>query len=161
MAYGNPTQHQNYQNFPKIDTPIADPITGTINEAWLRLLMTLWTKVGGSSSQLPYVQYVTVETDVNNNPTGQYNIMSPQSGQSGGTIVTAGSVSADQMVLEVLSLLPPPTQISTTVIETVDPLAAVYTMTPADQGQPQMIPVVPADQLRINPIVNLALELGL
>jgi hypothetical protein len=158
VAFNSPTQHQNYQVFPKLDTPLIDS-QGNVGLPWYRLLMTLWTKCGGSFSQLPFVQYVEAEVDSGNQPTGQFAIMSPQNGASGGTIVTEGSSGADSIVLEALSLMPPapPTPVSA---EAGDPLEAVLTAVPPDQPHPSFVPAVPADQLDLASAINLSVELS-
>lgn len=45
------TEHQAYQDMPRLDLPVVNP-DGTITEAWYRLILTLWLKTGSQTAVL-------------------------------------------------------------------------------------------------------------
>ena len=47
MSQQTALQHQTYQPFPKLNAPIIDD-AGNVSIPWYRLLITLWTRSGGS-----------------------------------------------------------------------------------------------------------------
>ena len=93
QAYISPTQHQAYQNFPKLDTPLIEA-NGQINIVWYRLLITLWFKSGGSFTQQQLSQSIL---DMGNGNSGIIN-------NSTGELV--GGISPDIEILAYLGLRP-------------------------------------------------------
>lgn len=50
MTQSSALEHQTFQPFPKIDTPLADT-DGTLNISWYRLLMAMWQRLGQIGGQ--------------------------------------------------------------------------------------------------------------
>lgn len=47
-AYPRANAHQDYQTFPRLDSPVVDPSSGMLMPAWHRLLINLFRKTGGA-----------------------------------------------------------------------------------------------------------------
>lgn len=70
-----PTDHQNLQPFPRLNSPLTDPETGRIEPPWYRFLIGLWQRIGGSSSSFPLSVFAQQEggtVSLFNSQTGEF-----------------------------------------------------------------------------------------
>lgn len=102
--------HQAYQPFPKMSTPLVDPETGMINQAWYMLLIRIWQMVGGAKTTLPQAGNLQQQTD------GTVQYVDSSSGANLGAAViypgpTADLLEFDTLMKQVLADPPLPVNI--------------------------------------------------
>jgi hypothetical protein len=140
-GYVGPTQHQAYQNFPKLDTPFIEP-NGQVNIIWYRLLITLWMKSGGSFTQQQLSQ------SLQSNGSGETVIIDNTTGGGGGTVVTSENTTI--VVSAALASITPTDQ----------PRPQIRPSAPVDQLHIRSHPTLMMDQLNMANITNHSLLLG-
>ncbi len=97
-AYSSPTQHQAFQNFPKLDSPVVN-IGGTLSIPWYRALITLWQKSGPN---LPTPTAAVVQSS------GEGTAVYTATGQLVGYIPIQPTTSAITSVTMVVNMVAPP-----------------------------------------------------
>ena len=151
---GSPTQHQDYNAFPKLDSPIVDS-DGRLSILWYRFFINLWRLCGASYARLPYAQVVQ-----ENPTTGESYLLNSSNGTDAGTLITTSSVVV--IVNQTLGVAAPADQsrphfIPTTPVD--QPHSRQVLGVPSDQPHPILIIGSPMDQMNMANIINSTLEL--